>query len=146
MGAGNFYVRDYDGNECPMVYVEEPNDGSNFTSELVDDIRNILPESFYVNDNYKGSDREMHIVNIGENGLVSVDLFSTYNEYIAVVVQVRDEHFQDYPDCTQTLNLAKAYLAKFAPKLFDRMSDMFDLRVRCGAWTSGPYQKNGVSA
>lgn len=141
MGAGNFCVRDHNGNECPMVYIEEPDDESDFISELVDDIRAILPESFYVNDDYKGNDRAMHIVNIGENGLLSVDLFGTYNENIAVVVQVRDEHVQNYPDVTQTLKLAESYMAKFAPNLFDKLADMYELRIRCGAWISGKYKK-----
>nr|DAQ92007.1 MAG TPA: hypothetical protein [Caudoviricetes sp.] len=145
MGAGNFYVRDYDGNECPMVYIDD--DDNQFSMvDVMDAIWGLLPKSFYLVNYRPETDWRNYVTNIGQNGLITIDLYVNNDGNYAVVVQVRREHFQDYPDCTQTLNLAKAYLAKFAPKLFDGMSNLFDLRVRCGAWMSGPYQKKEVSA
>lgn len=143
MGAGNWIpslYRDESGAlpDYEMVYVD--NDGiyadvsrqSEFDFEDFNEIvLRKLPKSFYPVRQWKneyGFSDSMYI--IAENGLMY--LVGADNESSTALAFIPKE---DAPA------FKVGMMRKVAKKVFDQLADIYDLRVRTSAWTSGEYVK-----
>lgn len=136
MGRGN-YLPNTD-KPYRMIYIEYPDsaylddieyDMGMWYEDLKGNIRFLLPKSF--NDpTDKHLDNDVSII-ISENKLFKVCLAD--NEYsIAVIIIVNE----DSPA------FAEANIDKVFDKLAYDLWEMYEVRTRCGAWTSGEYFPN----
>lgn len=142
MGKGNFRLYNHH-EECnyPMVYIpidENENEVYHFfIDDVCENIRSALPDSFRVRNKdlrQEHSTEREFICEVARNGMVSVCLFD--NEWsIAVVVSPLKNLEHD-----ALMSLARLYTDKLAKKLFDRLSEVYNLKIRCCAWTSGNYE------
>ncbi|MBD3612945.1 MAG: hypothetical protein HUJ13_11165 [Hydrogenovibrio crunogenus] len=135
MGAGNFF---FSRNVCDSeeVYVEYAafdeehyNDGTEFEwSDMIDNIQSILPQSFC---SCKPTFWAGEGVIIAYNNLVKIVIRDNdgFDATLGIVVE----------DGSDFENLAKRHLANYANVIFDQLSEMYELRVRACAWTSGAY-------
>ena len=136
MGRGN-YLPNTD-NPYRLVYVEYPDsaylddveyDMGMWYEDLKENIKSILPKSFSDSINKKWDSNDTII--ISENKLFKVCLAD--NEHsIAVILMVNE----DSP------SFAEANIDKVFDKLAYDLWEMYELRIRCGAWTSGEYFPN----
>lgn len=146
MGVGNFYVRDgrsvYVDHEA--VYGEFSLEENRFELIAHDDDYEFRFNDFckevkaLLNTSYTQFDgvsrRDVEGLVIGENGLFLVTIVD-WEGYFSVNVIPRPD-LEDHVE-----RLAHATIDRASLTLFDRMAELWDLSVRCCAWTSGPYSK-----
>jgi len=146
MGVGNFFVRDgrsvYVDHE--EVYGEFILEEDRFEQIECDEDYRFMYEDFceevksLLNTSYTQlngvSRRDVEGVAVGENGLFLVTIVD-WESYFSVNVIPRPD-LEDHVE-----RLAHATIDRAALALFDRMAELWDLRVRCCAWTCGPYSK-----
>ena len=135
MGTGNVIplgCLDYE-----MVYVDpgndtnyEPSEYEFWLGELEQDVTRLLPESFQAVNAWKGS----NFVLAESKLLQIVRLDNQWSIAIAIIVPEPDGENQRIP-------LARRHMSLLAKRLFNALSDQYELRVRSGPWTSGLYQK-----
>lgn len=133
MGTGNIIPLgcvDYE-----MVYVDlgsyDDSDEYEFwLGELDQEVTKLLPESFQVVNAWKGS----NFVLAESKLLQIIRLDNQWSIAIAIIVPEPDGENQRIP-------LARRHMNVLAKRLFNALSDQYELRVRSGPWTSGLYQK-----
>ncbi|HMX98812.1 MAG TPA: hypothetical protein PKC44_03410 [Agitococcus sp.] len=93
--------------------------------DLIYHIREALPSSFH--DTARcWLDRERQI--IAESGMFRVSIVD-WDIYFSLNIEIIDD--------IQIASLAKYHLNKTANRIFDKLNQIYDLRVRDTAWTSG---------
>ena len=105
--------------------------------DIQDNLLSILPKSFcdYSDDRKWDND---HLI-IAENSLFSVQTIGHEHD-VGLRVKIKD-HLYEYDGYRDITGLAKHNLENTAKKIFDAMSDMYDLRVKTSGYTSTPYEK-----
>ena len=142
MGAGNFTLANaetvYIDHDYVMGDTEEEQldmDLVQFRYEdMVEEIVQLLPDSFSVVRNrwYEGG------CIIAENSFYTVVLTGWHTYYALSVVLNDDDDRYDWG-----INpLAAHHHAGVANRFFDKVHDIYPLRVPTSAWTSGPYEKS----
>jgi hypothetical protein len=136
MGAGNFFFSK-NIKESRMVYVDYCESYDNqFESELQweelkQEIVNLIPNSFNIHcesDSYRWTgEGEL----VAYNNLVNILIKDLDGCRAAVAVVIEDD--------SEYANLAYHHIDNYADKLFDKLSEYYNLRVRACAWTSSAY-------
>ena len=146
MGVGNFFVRngrsvyvdheevygEFSLEENRFELIEDDYDYELRFNDLCEEVKSLLNSSYTQLDGV--FQRDVEGVVIGENGLFLVTIVD-WESYFSVNVIPRP----DLEDHVQ--NLAHATIDRASLALFDKMAEHWYLRVRCCAWTSGPYSK-----
>ena len=132
MGVGNFYL---DNAETVYIYIDEvyPDDEYDefYYEDMVETLLGFLPASFSQVEN------EWHEKGrvIAENGFFKIVVTSWEHYFALSVVIIDNDDRYDWG-----INpLAAHQLPKVAKSLFDKVNTCYSLRIRCSAWTSGPY-------
>lgn len=146
MGVGNFFVRDgrsvyvdheevygeFSLEENRFELIEFDEDYGFRFNEFCKAVKSLLNESY---EQFDGKFlRDIEGIVIGENGLFLVTIVD-WESYFSVNVIPRPD-LEDHVE-----RLAHATIDRASLTLFDRMAELWDLSVRCCAWTSGPYSK-----
>lgn len=137
MGVGNFYIDDAETVYIDKdIFIDTQDDELYpfYFEDLTESIRQVLPESYDQENRYFGRDEGRVIA---ENGFYQIVL-TDWEGYIAVSVALKET---DYWQGNGICSLASYHLNARARKIFDALSEFYDLRIRCCAWTSGPYVK-----
>lgn len=137
MGAGNFILDDaktvYILNE--EIYPEDEDGQISYDSfyleDVVENILNVLPKSYYTSDGWCEDGKV-----IAENGLYLI-VTHGWEGYLAVSVVPKDESEWG----NNIHSLAAHHLPARATAIFNELDEMYDLHIRCSAWTSGKYQR-----
>lgn len=139
MGVGNFYL-----NNAHTVYVPDesiygnPEDGEEndrpefFFYDLIDEIKNLIPTTFVPCSNQLKEYQDDCLI-IAESGLFVLTVKS-WDGYVALNLAIKDSVSEG----------AQSGLAEYqhwptAKKIFDKLAEIYPLRVRGCAWTSGDY-------
>lgn len=146
MGVGNFYL-----TNAHTVYVDHEHIYDDVESEDMDDLQHqfeefkqeiisVLPATFVDNSKYL-TDYQDDCLVLAESGLFVVTV-RDWQTYVAVNVAIKDV-ISEGP----TRGLAEFHHWPTAKKIFDQLAELYSLRVRCCAWTSGEYivEKNHVA-
>lgn len=139
MGRGNFIPNIE--TAFRLVYAELPTESvdeegvvyeDDFAwDDFIENLSSILPKSFESNiKNSKLPSWDRDTLCLAQSGMYNLVLADNETS-IAVVLAVRE----DAP------NFAASKLEKTSNLIFDKLSDMYDLRERCGAWMSSPYKR-----
>jgi hypothetical protein len=136
MGIGNYYL-----NSAESVYIaKEEVYGEDFHDEGFDDfihspffyedlichIIEALPKCFRQIPKRYWLDRERLV--IAESGLYRVSVVD-WDSYFSINIEVIDD--------TAASSLAKYHLDRTSSRIFDELSQIYCLRIRTSAWTSG---------
>jgi len=142
MGAGNFTLANAETVYVDDVYVigeteEEQMDQDSINwkyEDMVETILEQLPDSFSAvkNEWYEGGSI------IAENNFYTVVVTGWQGYYALSVVLKDNDNRYDWG-----INpLAAHHHAGVAHRFFDKVHDIYPLRVPTSAWTSGPYEKS----
>jgi len=135
MGAGNFlFSKNVSFSE--EVYVEYAffdeelfQNGSEIEwLDMIKNIQSFLPKSFV---SCKPAFWSGEGVVVGYNNLVNIVVRD--NDGCSATVGIVVEEGSDFE------NLARRHLPNYSKRIFNALSQMYELRVRGSAWTSGPY-------
>ena len=99
--------------------------------DVRDNILFCLPPSFTTT---AGRENDHRI--IAENALFTVQI-TDHEHDIGLRIRIRPDLYEYTPDTT---GLAKANLERTAAGIFDRLSRIYNLRVKTSGYTSAPYQ------
>lgn len=97
--------------------------------DLVQDIRGLLPKSFYERHEYVQNSQV-----IASNKLIDVCLADNQGS-VALVIRAREN--EDWMEVCSPL--APLHVDKLAKRLFNQLANTYYLSVRCGPWTSGKF-------
>ena len=138
MGAGHFCLAN-----ASTVHIELPFDEAWEPWELHDEtqwfienvkktVQSLLPKSFTEPTfNVRTIDGEI----IAENGFYKV-LLTSWCSYIAISVQIKEANWSEPWEFNP---LALFHHASASTKLFDELSEQYEVRIATSAWTSGAY-------
>lgn len=157
MGVGNYYLENaytvYVDHE--EVYGEWDPETGEFERILCDcdygflfrdfinTIRNLLPAWFNACEGYRPDGRGLIIAQSQFYQVSVVD----WEGYFAVNVELMEKSpFEDDPDELAFFQKARELHQIRSEEVFDAMSELFGLRIRTSAWTSGTYQSTKANA
>jgi hypothetical protein len=151
MGAGNYYLEN-----AFTVYVDHEEiygewnaeaeefkgivsdcDYSFYFREFINTIRNLLPVWFNACEGYRPDGRGLIIA---ESQFYRVSVVD-WEGYFAVNVELIDQScYEDDAEQSALIEKAKDLHLYHAEKVFGSLAELYPLRVRTSAWTSGLYQ------
>lgn len=142
MGAGNFTLANAETVYIDNLHIFDDFNGGELDHDLINEnyedmvanILGLLPDSFspVVNEWYEGG------CIIAENNFYTVVITGWVGYYaLSVVLKDNDDRY----DCG--INpLAAHHHSGIATRFFDKVHDIYPLRVPTSAWTSGAYVKS----
>lgn len=142
MGVGNFFIT---GAETAYVDhdlvrdCEDEFDDFGF-DDLVANIISILPKTF--EPTTKKTHHDDGGLLIAESGFYDVTVVD-WETYYAVNVIPKEAYWSEPWDVNP---LAVYHLPRVSASIFDKLHEMYPLRIRCCAWTSGQYVPTNAQA
>lgn len=138
MGVGNFYLTNAHTVYVDHEHIYDEVESDDFDAQpwqyddLISNIKSVLPTTFVDNSKYVTEYQDECLV-LAESGLFVVTV-RDWQGYVAVNIAIKDS-ISEGP----TLGLANHHHWPTARKIFDALAELYPLRVRCCAWTSGEY-------